>query len=67
MYITGYPSTESFKGPIIPQSFIRYEYGTAYVYKKIGDEFKKVYIKLGKCDDNFCIVKDGVTVGDVIK
>ena len=67
MYITGYPSTESFKGPIIPQSFIRYDYGTAYVYKKVGDEFKKVYIKLGKCDDNFCIVKDGLTGGDVIK
>ncbi len=30
-------------------------------------KYEKVYIKLGKCDDNFCIVEKGVEVGDIIK
>ena len=85
MYITWYPTKEAFVWPIVPQSFIRYEYGTPYVYlrseeenwgqkskdevrgEKTAMEFKKVYIKLGKCDDNFCIVKEGLKVWDVIK
>ena len=94
MYITGYPMNNSFKWLVIPQEFIHYEYGKAYVYKrlqkidsedyqkmknsglqkiysenkqKIEKKYKKVYVKLGKCDADFCIVKEGLEKGEVIK
>jgi len=76
MYITGYPATEKFYWLIIPQSFIKYEYWKPYVYRQRSeenseevrrDEFEKLYIKLWKCDNDFCIVEKGLKVGDVIK
>jgi hypothetical protein len=67
MYITGYPMNEKYIGLIVPQSFIRYEYGKPYVFVKEGEDFKKVYVQLGKCDNDFCIVKSGLKMGDVIK
>ena len=67
MYITWYPTNKDFVWPVIPQSFIRYEYGTPYVFKKEWESFQKTYIKLWKCDDNFCIVKEWLKVWDVIK
>ena len=70
MFITWYPVSENISGVLIPHEFIHYEYGKAYVYKKIldnGEKYKKVYIKLWKCDNDFCIVKEGLEKGDVIK
>ena len=69
MYITGYPASEKFKWLVIPQNFIRYEYWSPYVFvkKQDSDDFKKVSIKLWKCDDDYCIVKEGLKVGEVIK
>ena len=75
MYITGYPASKKFDWLIIPQSFIRYEYWKPYIYKKITEsqnnkitnKFEKVYIKLWKCDNDFCIVEEGLKVGDIVK
>jgi RND family efflux transporter MFP subunit len=67
MFITGYPKNIDISWIVIPQEFIRYEYWKAYTFKKEWNNFKKVYIKLGSCDDNFCIVKEGLKVWDVVK
>jgi len=75
MYITGYPLNEKNVWVVIPQEFVHYEYGKAYVYRKITpsqnnkitNKFEKIYIKLWKCDNDFCIVEEGIKNWDVIK
>ena len=68
MFVTWYPKNDKFYWIVVPQEFIRFEYWKPYVFKKVWEgEYKKVYIKLWKCDDDFCIVEKGLKVGDVIK
>jgi len=76
MYITGYPVNEKTLWLVIPQEFIHYEYGKPYIYKKKPEEnseeirrdkYEKVYIKLGKCDNDFCIVEEGIKNWDIIR
>lgn len=67
MYITWYPKNQQISWLVIPYDLVRYEYGKSYVYKKEDKNFKKVYIKLGQCDNNFCLVENGLKDGDVIR
>ena len=68
MFITGYPSNDKFYGLLVPQSFIRYEYGKPYVFRRVWkDKYEKVFIKLWKCDNDFCIVEKWLNKWDVIK
>ena len=70
MFITGYPLNEKFSWIIVPHEFIHYEYGKAYVYRKISEnkiKYEKTYIKLWKCDNDFCLVKKGLKANDIIK
>jgi multidrug efflux pump subunit AcrA (membrane-fusion protein) len=67
MFIIWYPMNLEFSWVVIPQDFIRYEYWKPYTFKKENWKFKKVYLVLGICDDNFCIVKKGLKVWDIVK
>jgi len=67
MYITWYPKNDHITWIVIPYDLVRYEYGKAYVYKKVDNNFKKTYITLWKCDNNFCLVKDGLKESNIIK
>jgi multidrug efflux pump subunit AcrA (membrane-fusion protein) len=67
MYISWYPISEKITGLVIPQEFLHYEYGKAYVYKKENDTYKKTYIQIWKCDNNYCIVKEWLKINEIIK
>jgi len=67
MYITWYPKSQQISWLVIPYDLVRYEYGKPYVYKTVNNNFKKTYIKLWSCDNNFCLVKNGLEYNDIIK
>ena len=67
MYISWYPISKKIHWIIIPQDFIHYEYGKAYVYKKEDNDYKKTYIKIWKCDNDYCIVEDWLKVNETVK
>ncbi len=68
MFITGYLANSKFDWLVIPQNFIYYEYWKAYIYKSNNwSKYKKTYIELWKCNDDFCIVKRWLEKNDIIK
>jgi hypothetical protein len=67
MFITVFPNDNSFSWLLIKQSLIKYEYWKAYVDLKKWEIFKKQYIDLWKCNNDFCIVKDWLKDTDLVK
>jgi len=69
MFITWFFSDSKSKWLVIPQNLIHYEYWKSYVYKKTNGskKFIRTYIELWKCDEDFCIVKNGLKENDKIK
>jgi membrane fusion protein, multidrug efflux system len=50
----------------IPTTFVKTEGLKKYVYMNINEKRKKVYVKLGDEMDNYTIVKEGLSEGDII-